>query len=95
MLFAHTKQKFKPTIQATAVGLSIGIAFLQFCFIIVHQIYLTCFSCMRRKDVLEFQVNEEQAHAIYTRFKYSPTSIIRTPLAKGKSRTVRISKEFG
>ena len=64
MLFAHTKRKFKPTIQATAVGLSIGIAFLQFCFVILYQLYFTYFSRVRGRDVLEIEVNEEQSHAI-------------------------------
>ena len=64
MLFAHTKRKFKPTIQATAVGLSTGIAFFQACFVIAYQIYFTCFSRVRGKGMSEVQVNEEQAHAI-------------------------------
>ena len=77
MLFAHTKRKFKPTIQATTVGLSTGIAFLQFYFIIIYQIYFMCFSRARGKDVSEIKVNEEQAHAILdisTRLKHPGTS---------------------
>ena len=64
MLFAHTKRKFKPTIQATAIGLSTGIAFLQFCYVIASQIYFLCFSRAKGEDVSEVQLNEEQAHAI-------------------------------
>ena len=65
MLFAHTKRKFKPTmIQATAVGMSTGIVFLQFCFIIAYQIHFMCFSRAKGKNVSEVQVNEEQIDAI-------------------------------
>ena len=64
MLFAHTKRKFKPTIQATAVGMSTCTVFLQFCFIIAYQIHFMCFSRAKGKDVSEVQVNEEQIDAI-------------------------------
>ena len=52
--------------QTSATVISIGVAFFQFCGIIVSQIYSLCHSCIRRvkRSQSNVQVNEEQSDAI-------------------------------
>ena len=67
IIFSHTKSKVRSSMQTSAAVLSIGVAFLRFCCIIVYQIY-TCHSCRvsktQRKFNIELPVNEEQSRAI-------------------------------
>ena len=65
IIFSHTKSKARSSIQTSAAVLSIGIAFLQFCCVIVYQIYtMSCRSCRVRKSQRNIDLNEEQSHAI-------------------------------
>ena len=50
--------------QANATLLSTGIAFLQFCGIILYQIVSLCRSCGVGRGLSNAQVNEEQVDAI-------------------------------
>jgi hypothetical protein len=45
IIFSHTKGKVKSSMQTSATFISTGIAFLQFCGIILCQIYSLCHSC--------------------------------------------------
>jgi hypothetical protein len=67
IIFSHTKNTVRSSMQTSATMLSIGVAFLQFCCIIVYQIY-ACHSCRVRKSLTERYVqlndSEEQSHAI-------------------------------
>ena len=62
IIFSHTKIKVTSSMQTSAAVLSIGVAFLQFCCIIVYQIYTM--SCKGRKSQRNVELNEEQSHAI-------------------------------
>ena len=64
MIFAHTGRRIKHTIQAVAVGLSIGTAFLQFCYVFFYQIYIMCCSLKGGKYQETVGINEEQVDAI-------------------------------
>ena len=45
----YTKGRTEPTTQAAVVGLSTGVVFLQFCFVILHSIYTVCYVLIRGK----------------------------------------------
>ena len=45
IIFSYTNSKVRSSMQASATLISTGIAFLQFCVIILYQIYLLCRSC--------------------------------------------------
>ena len=62
IIFSHTKSKVTSSMQTSAAVLSIGVVFLQFCCIIVYQIYTM--SCKERKTQKNVELNEEQSHAI-------------------------------
>ena len=66
IIFSHTKGKVKSSMQTSAAALSIGVAFLQFCCVILYQIYLLCHSYGVGRKQSKVQVNdhEEQSHAI-------------------------------
>ena len=65
IIFSYTKSKARSSMQTSAAVLSIGIAFLQFCCIIVYQIYTMSYrSCRVRKSQRNIELNEEQSHAI-------------------------------
>lgn len=53
VIFAQTHQN-KTALKAGAVGLSTGIAFLQFCVIIIHAIIVPRCSCSKRSSTLYF-----------------------------------------
>ena len=64
--------------QTSATVISIGVAFFQFCGIIVSQIYSLCHSCR-----VKVQVNEEQSDAILdisSRYKDQKYSTEKQPL---------------
>ena len=68
--------------QTSAAVLSIEVAFLQFCGIIMHQIYSYTL-CKVRKTPGIVQLNEEQSHAILdisSRFKDHKHSAEKQPL---------------
>ena len=62
IIFSHTKGKARSSMQISAAVLSIGVAFLQSCCIVVYQIYTM--SCKERKSQRNVELNEEQSHAI-------------------------------
>ena len=67
IIFSHTKSEARSSMQTSAAVLSIGVAFLQFCCIIVYQVYtMSCHSCRVRKSQRNIELNEEhaQSHAI-------------------------------
>ena len=64
IIFSHTKSKIKSSIQTSAALLSTGVAFLQFCCIILYQIYSLCRSCGVGRSLSKVRVNEEQVRAI-------------------------------
>ena len=60
--------------QTSVTFISIGTAFLQFCGIILYQIYSLCRSCGGRRDPSNIRAHEEQLHAILdisSRFEHS------------------------
>ena len=64
IIFSHTKSKARLSMQTSAAVLSVGISSLQFCCIIVYQIYtMSCHSCRVRKSQRNIELNEEQSHA--------------------------------
>ena len=50
--------------QTNATLLSTGVSFLQFCCIILYQIYSLCHSYGVERNWIKAQVNEGQVHAI-------------------------------
>jgi hypothetical protein len=50
--------------QTNATFISTGIAFLQFCGIILYQIYSLCRSCGVGRSWTNVRVHEDQVHAI-------------------------------
>ena len=53
IIFTQTHQN-GPTLQAVAVGLSTGIAFLQFCGIVIHAMITPRWTCSKRRSTLFF-----------------------------------------
>ena len=61
IIFSNTN---KSPLKASATLLSTGIAFLQFCCIILYQTFSLCHSCGVGKGLSNVQVNEDQVDAI-------------------------------
>ena len=83
IIFSHTKNKIKSSMQTNATLLSTGVAFLQFLCIILYQIYSLCHSYGVGRNRSETQVNEEQVHAILdvsSRFEHHKYSAEKQPL---------------
>ena len=84
IIFSHTKSQVKSSMQTSGAVLSIGVAFVQFCGIIVHQIYSYNYSaCKVRKSGNVRLLNEEQSQAILdisSRFKDQKYSAEKQPL---------------
>ena len=88
IIFSQTKNKHEPSIQTCATVISIGVAFLQFCGIIVYQMYSLCHSRKRRSQSNVQVLNEEQSHAILdisSRHKGQKYSAEKQPLMDPKS----------
>jgi hypothetical protein len=69
--------------QTSAILFSAGIAFLQFCGIILYQIYSLCCSCGVRRDLNNVRVHEDQVHAILdisSRLEHHKYSAEKQPL---------------
>jgi predicted outer membrane repeat protein len=64
IIFSHTKGKVKSSMQTSATFISTGIAFLQFCGVILYQIYSLCCSCRIGRGLSNVRVHEDQVHAI-------------------------------
>ena len=82
IIFSHTKSQVKSSMQTSGAVLSIGVAFVQFCGIIVHQIY-SYSACKVRKSGNVQLLNEEQSQAILdisSRFKDQKYSAEKQPL---------------
>jgi hypothetical protein len=83
IIFSHTKGKVRSSMQTSATLLSAGIAFLQFCGIILYQIYSLCRSCGVRRGLNNIRVHEDQVHAILditSRLDHHKYSAERQPL---------------
>ena len=83
IIFCHTNSDVKSSTQTSVTLLSTGVAFLQFCSIILYQIYSLCRSCGVGRGLSRVQVNEEQVHAILdisSRFKHRKDSAEKQPL---------------
>ena len=64
IIFSHTNNKVRSSMQTSATFISTGIAFLQFCGIILYQIYSLCRSCGVGGGPSNNRAHEEQLHAI-------------------------------
>ena len=76
IIFSDTNSKIKSTMQTSVTFISTGIAFLQFCGIILYQIYSLCRSCGVIRDPSNIRAYEEQLHAmldISSRLEHSDT----------------------
>ena len=76
IIFSHTNSKVKSSMQANATFISTGIAILQFCGIILYQIYSLCRSCGGGRGPSNIRAHEEQLHAILdisSRLEHSDT----------------------
>ena len=84
IIFSRTNSKVRSSMQTSATFISIGIAFLQFCGIILYQIYSLCRSCGVGGSLSKVcQVHEDQVDAILdisSRLKRRKYSIERQPL---------------
>ena len=76
IIFSHTNNKVRSSMQTSATFISTGIAFLQFCGIILYQIYSLCRSCGVGRGPSNNRAHEEQLHAILdisSRLEHSDT----------------------
>jgi predicted outer membrane repeat protein len=84
IIFSHSKSKGRSSMQTSATLLSTGIAFLQFCCIILYQIYSLCRSCGVGRSLNEVhRVHEDQVHAILdisSRIEHCKYSVEKQPL---------------
>ena len=65
IIFSHTKTKVRSSMQTSATLISTGIAFIQFCGIILYQIYSLCHSCGVGRGLNKvYRVHEDQVNAI-------------------------------
>ena len=65
IIFSHTKTKVRSSMQTSATLISTGIAFLQFCGIILYQIYSLYRSCRVGRSLNKvYRVHEDQVDAI-------------------------------
>ena len=88
IIFSHTNSNDRSSIQTSATLISTGIAFLQFCGIILYQIYsLYCSYGMRRGLNKVHRVHEDQVDAILdisSRLEHHKYSAERQPLIDPK-----------
>jgi hypothetical protein len=88
IIFSHTKSKVRSSMETNATLISTGIAFLQFCGIILYQIYSLCHSCGVGGSLSKVRrVYEDQVDAILdisSRLEHCKHSAERQPLIDPK-----------